>query len=385
MINVLENKSKTSQQAIIDALCFTMMLNNYIFYVNSIGRWVFAETPFDTLIIYILYIFIIMKALLYILEDINLKSFFLCTLLFLFVLISSNINNKLVWDEYGTTIINTYFAIFLGTILGAHVTDYELFEKKLYNYSIVSGILMVISFVIYHFILEVTWGSAAMGLSYMALIPCVSVFYCVLLKFDLKKFILLILLIAIISIEGSRGPLLGVMVLPFLALLSNVNKKNTIRFIISFVLLFSLFLYFFEDIMDYLLGITLRFRFDAKILNSIATSQLLDPHGRDIIWSQMKNIILNNPLGIGYLGERPLIGTYSHNIIIEMLADFRLIIGPIILIILASMLIYKLVIANYNKKNVIIIILCAFILKLFLSGSFWTEPMFFAFIMLISN
>ena len=89
--------------------------------------------------------------------------------------------------------------------------------------------------------------------------------------------------------------------------------------------------------------------------------------------------------GWGLYGERFELGSYCHNIILEFMIDFGAIPGIILFAMFTVGVISKVLTGPQSQKNVIMMLLGMFIVKLFVSGSFWTEMAFFMLVSVIIN
>lgn len=385
MQNKIENIYKREQNAIVDLFCFIMLLTNHVFLANAIGRTIWGSSAIDTLFVYAILAWFIYKALPALFRTIDMLTLTKIVLLLLFIGLSVLINDELNTAQYSEPIRTSVISVIVGIYVADKVTDIQLLEQKLCKISVFAAIEMIVSFAIYHFILKVEWGTGAMGLSYLALIPTILVFYCLLKKFDIKKLILLILLIAIIILQGSRGPLVATMAFPLIYLIVNGshNPKKTFMLWVMTAIIVALVINFLPNILLWLSGIIRKYDFYSKTVEMLLSGEWLDPNGRDFISQNVLDIIKNNPIGMGFFGERPILETYCHNMFLEFVVDFGIAAGGLFILAFVAMFIRKLVTASIVEKNVIVILFCAFVMKLFFSGSFWTETMFFAFVTIL--
>ena len=104
--------------------------------------------------------------------------------------------------------------------------------------------------------------------------------------------------------------------------------------------------------------------------------------GRGDILSKLNRAIFRNPLGYGITGDQYIANAYAHNLFIELLVEFGLVFGTIVIIILAVQVIkcFLIIQYNWNLGKVLCVLFCVGVVKLFISGTYLTEPYFFAFL-----
>lgn len=382
MSNTLENFNSNSQNRIIDLFCFVILLDIHIFFANAIGRLILGSSPIDTIIVYAILFFLFIRALPEIINLIDIRCMLTCSILFLFMTASWIINTNLSGAEYNDIIKTAYLSVFAGLFLGYFITDFNLLEKTLCKLSAFVAVEMIVSFFINHFVFHTVWGSGAMGLSYLLLVPTVLVLYKLFKKFEIKYLALSAVLIIIMVLQGSRGPLVSVVCFAVIYQLinSSENRKKVLSNTIVLALLSVLFIVYLPNIMEWIADMCDRFGFQSKFLRVMLEGEFFTPNGRDVVAENVISIIRNNPFGNGLFGERPVLGTYCHNIFLEFLVDFGIIFGSIFCIVYVVLIFKRFRSNNMAERNVMNILFCAFLIKLFFSGSFWTETVFFAFL-----
>lgn len=382
MSNTLDNYYLTSQNRIIDLFCFVMLLDIHTFFANAVGRLIFGVTPIDTIIVYGILIFLVFRSFTDVFNRSDIRSLFTLFILIMFMTVSLLANSKLTTSEYSDVIKTAYLSVLGGLFLGSAVTDFKLLEEKLCKLSAVVAVEMIISFLIYHFVFNTVWGSGAMGLSYLLLVAAVLVLSRLFKEFDIKYLILFIALVIIMVLQGSRGPLVSLVCFAVIYQFINIseNRKKVLRNMAVLVLLSILFIVYLPNILQWIADMCDRFGFQSKFLRVMLEGDFFTSNGRDVVAKDAIDIIRNNPFGNGLFGERPVLGTYCHNIFLEFLVDFGVIFGSIICITYVVLIFKKFRSNNMAARNVMSILFCAFLIKLFFSGSFWTETVFFAFL-----
>ena len=205
-----------------------------------------------------------------------------------------------------------------------------------------------------------------------------------------KKYLLLMLVgILLILFFGNRSSILNAALVFILQIVFfNPPKNKAIRTLEIIALVFIVFVLFMSNALSIIgewlesLGVSSR---TIEIMTS-GFDSMTDDNGRSIIWENCRTAISQKPwTGYGIGGDRNLMllgknyvsrvgGVYAHNIIYELLLDFGVIIGSLLL---AFIVIMSLRLMMQKEKNKIVILfsaltVCAFI-KLMFSGSVWNE------------
>lgn len=127
-----------------------------------------------------------------------------------------------------------------------------------------------------------------------------------------------------------------------------------------------------------------RFGISSRTLTMLLTSTYSDDNGRDLVWSKALTYVKEKPVfGYGIGGDRALplaswnLEQYVHNLVLEVFLDFGVLIGGAALIWLVYMIIKRIAGGSLvYYKGVIIVLVSLAIPKLFVSSSFWLEPLF---------
>ena len=118
-----------------------------------------------------------------------------------------------------------------------------------------------------------------------------------------------------------------------------------------------------------------------RIFEKIIEGEIADSTGRDLLISQLLGVLNNQPMGLGLLGDRAIIGVYAHNIFIELLVSFGYFFGSIISLSLITIII--LAFKKSLKSNIHLFYVgtvCFGFLPLLTSHSFLLYPNFWLFL-----
>lgn len=229
---------------------------------------------------------------------------------------------------------------------------------------------------------KMTVGSYSMSLSYYILIP--AVFYAdeFMRTYTLRAFFTTSLAVIVIISLGARGPLLclAVFVLityiqKFLGIIKKGGKakrKNVVAFL-SISLVFIGALIFHRQILMFLGGYLAKFGIRSRTISLFLTN-ITYSSGRIGIYREVLHALWENPImGIGLAGDRVLVGGYAHNIFIEILSGFGLILGSILIFVLMAFLLKSLFRQDASQTNLLTMWFALGFVPLLVSGSYITN------------
>ena len=151
--------------------------------------------------------------------------------------------------------------------------------------------------------------------------------------------------------------------------LEKILCEGVSKYIILIALLVLIIYLFKGQLISYLTDLFSKLGFNSRTIAWLTMADSsLDSSGRDSLYLDAIVAIKNNPIfGYGILGDRMLLGLYVHNIFLEILLDFGVIIGGYISIkmIICSIKSY---ICLYTRRISVIIIFA--MVSLMVSGSF---------------
>lgn len=200
-----------------------------------------------------------------------------------------------------------------------------------------------------------------------------------------------IISMALLLLAGSRGPFicLAVGIILFVILkLRMMNFGLFKSFIVTFLMLVIIGILTVEmsNLENILIAVVSRLHISGRTVTMILSGRFMDDNGRNAIWSIAKDMIKKEGLlGYGFYGDRFVIGKswyygYPHNFIYEVIIEFGLIVGSVIIITLFYRIAKMFVLckdANWGFLFALLVSSCA---KLALSDSFWYYWPFWALI-----
>lgn len=279
------------------------------------------------------------------------------------------------WIYLETIIFPLFFTCLPSFIYAYSINDWDILMKvmkKTAKITFVVGTLIGILV----FTGNASVGAYSMSLSYYMLLPAIIYMNEFMEKTSFKSGVALLISFLVILSLGSRGAIMciGVFaILKFPKSLRNVTYTKIVVYLVIFSIIVTGLIFLNEilrHIYNFLLGYGIRSRSIWLFLEgSIHLS------GRDRIYNNVFREILNNPfLGIGLAGDRLVMGgSYAHNIFIEILANFGIIIGVFVVVALLYITIKPLFIKDTKAYNMVIIWLSIGFISLFVSGSYLAD------------
>ena len=143
---------------------------------------------------------------------------------------------------------------------------------------------------------------------------------------------------------------------------------------------------YFGSILEYINNILLNFGIRSR---SIYLFLGKDIHlgGRDLVYQNIIKGILDKPyIGMGLAGDRRINGGgYAHNLLLEILADYGIVLGTILIVSLVFLIVKYLFIKDKEIYNMYIIWLSLGFVHFMVSGSYLIDLRFWILMGLIAN
>ena len=224
----------------------------------------------------------------------------------------------------------------------------------------------------------------SMGLGYSLVLPSIILLHDYSDKNKISSLFLSLGLLLFIVMYGSRGAIIGI-VLYYIynVIIRNLaEQKNTIRTLIITTISFIVVLEI-KKILMVIYNIMMAKGYFSRTLYLFLFDISHDSNRVDI-YSKIINAIFDSPFAFrGISADYLLLGTYSHNLIIEIVYEFGLLISiPIILCLIV--LIYK-TLSIKNTNPLLIIYFFSSVPCLMISGSLWHSSNFWIWIALICS
>jgi hypothetical protein len=231
-------------------------------------------------------------------------------------------------------------------------------------------------------------GVYSMSLSYYMLLPTIIFLDELMNKFSLKSLFLFIISFFVILALGSRGAILCIIV--FIALkLVRFNFKLSYSKVLYYVITLGTIIFTFiylDRILNFIYNLFSNIGIGSRTI-FLFLSEDVHLSGRDNIYKQLMGAIFDNPiLGLGFAADRRILGgEYAHNFFLEVITQFGVLFGGIILFILILLILKSLLTRNTEKYSMVIIWLSLGFVHLMVSSSYLIDIKFWILLGIIVN
>lgn len=207
-------------------------------------------------------------------------------------------------------------------------------------------------------------------------------------RFAPVKFILLLAGTFFLLFLGNRGSVICYLVMLAILItykISGIKAVKRFAVILAFVTLIIIMIFtdlynsIFNGLYQYGVSHGMSTRVFLFFLGNFSGVSM--DSGRGDILKALFEAIIKNPFGYGLAADRSLAsGLYAHNLCVELLVEFGVFIGGAIIIFLIIQIIraFKVAKEYWNICKMFFVLFCVGFVKLFISGSYLTDPYFFA-------
>lgn len=312
-------------------------------------------------------------------HPVDLIFYMVCVVVVLGTMMLCPKNGEFIHERLFKTLATGIPMYFIGVCY-----SHEKFKTSLYYASLAS---LIVSFLyqIYYVYIGRESTIYNMDTSYK-LLPCIIyLIYWAIEKKKIHNYLIALFSIMICFSFGTRGPILAIIVFIGISIyfLAIYSKPLFTKLIFVCGLAAILIIVNHSNLIvgtaSLLSEIFSRFGFSTRIFDFIILENITDSSGRDVLAEAIIEAIKQRPiLGYGLMGDRVILGTYAHNIFLEMWCDFGVFLGTAILISIILLAISALYInRKSNNFYFILMMVCMVLVKLMLSGSFVYEKYFY--------
>ena len=218
-----------------------------------------------------------------------------------------------------------------------------------------------------------------MSLSYNILPHVLMTSWIALRDLKIWKIIVMLLGIFLLLAFGTRGPVICeiIFIVSYLIFFKPTKHK-----ILKNIVVLSVGIYllkFFEQIMLVLQFMVMQVGMSARVFDTFFEGEFGTSDGRNTITTTLLSELKvdDSILGHGILGSYNYVGTYPHNIFVEFVFTFGWIPGIALLIAIFTLILAAMYFAKTEERGFLLLLICATIVKLNLSGTFIDEVLFF--------
>lgn len=310
----------------------------------------------------------------------DLLFFIACVLLVIFSYMVFPENQMYIEEHLGKIFLYVLPIYFMGISC-----TYQECKKTLYWSALCSCVTMLVYQLILYSRGDLI-GAYNMDAAYKVLPSIMFLVLWALEKQGLRNWLVAAGSVLLILTYGTRGPMLAVLIFLCIGIYIRVlrSQKRYIRIIfiaLAVLLLFVLFspsisFYIFERLSKWFESVG----FSTRIFDFILEGELVESSGRDILLNGTILAIRQRLfVGYGIMGDRVILGgIYCHNIFLELLCDFGVILGGFFFALVVVVFIKAIRCAIKTEQLFFVLMFIIMIItKLFLSGSYILEPYFF--------
>ena len=369
------------EKKIIIALCVLVGYRTITYFINIIFNYLIYGFIWDTLIINLIVILVLLRSLSVISKRISYDMIFLFIFLSILYLWSFLINNNS--DIFISVGINLFIKSFPMYILVRSIKDYTLLHKYLKVTSILVTIVAILTYILYIFVKN--FDLQYMVFSYDFLPALLYLIYLYSKEKKISILIIIIMSIMVVFLGGARGPLFCILGYILIYFISNYKKKYKQGLLIVASLIFSAGIYINNEtaILINTNNILNQLGINSRTIDLLLLNKFSDLSGRDSIYNNAIHSINNSLFGYGLGGDRIILEGYVHNIVLELVLHYGIIFGVIFILTLLVLLLITIFGKDNAIKDLIIIFIPIGVIKLFATGSYLQEPYFFVMLGLI--
>lgn len=388
MLKIIQYIKQDKVSILVVALwSFQVILLSLNSFFNHAG---FYKTPIDSIACYSVLLVLIILAIPSIIKSLSVKDL-VFTLGFQFIFSATMALNSSQIDLYISFWPTSSFLIFPYYLLGATLKDFDLVEKILLKVS--KWIIVISTIYLYLKKFEDIGYMHDMPGAYAILPTALILVYFAFRYGGIKNWFWSIFSALVIVFAGTRGPIVcffGFVLLSLFIFNKRNRRKN--KWYLKVWGILAIILFALANKLNSILESLYKLSVDNNI-NNLALAQFFkdDFFGtsdRDLLRKKAIHFIEQKPLtGYGIFGDRPLIGTYTHQFFVEVFFDFGIILGFILL----WVLFFKIYKTLTKVKNEIFrycfiwMVIFLSLVKLLMSNSYLEEPFFFLLLGLISS
>lgn len=233
-----------------------------------------------------------------------------------------------------------------------------------------------------HMAYSVSFGYEVLPFALMYLHLC--------LKYKKKSDIVAtVICVAMMFMGGSRGCILflGLFLAVYIIRIFRATKHKFRNALLVVIICASLYI-FYDTILLGLSNVISQLGFSSRFIDTLLNGSITEDSGRSIIWDATLQMIKDNPLGYGAMGTRFKLTSlvdpgYPHSLVLEILVDYGVIIGSILLI-LYFYHVFTMLRKRGDWNDVFAPVFCASCC-LFLSLTYWNYPSFWMALGIIVN
>lgn len=274
--------------------------------------------------------------------------------------------------EHAVQFLLTYAPLFLVGIL---------INKERIEFLRKISILTILAYFLYSLLFGTAIEYENMDDAYMLLPHLCLLLYSFVSKRKKLDLLLFIFGAVLVIFFGARGPVLFLFVFALIVLLLCAPRGWEKSLIIVGVAGAAIaFFIFFEPVLLALKDVAIRLGLSSRVFDQMLNNMFFSTDTRESIMTSIINAIKEKPLfGYGMAGDRNVVRVYAHNLFLEFLVSYGVIIGGALSVALVTLLVIGIRRATSQEERLFLLLLICSngFLKLMISGSYLREPYFY--------
>lgn len=370
-------------------LCFPS-LNSAI---GSIIKLFFgSQFKLGTYVVYVIYALVMLYALFRNSHKISLSTLVITVFMIVSFILSVALNqiSSYVWTSFGDIVGNPMYLFlfygFLGLYLAQYLKNMDLLCSYLDRFALATIVLALVQYIV---ALQRDTSPQYMVFSYNLLFPTAYLSLRCISDFRFKRLIGMVIGAGLIFIAGCRGALICYLgaILLYILFAGRISRNRKVVFALLMVPSIVLISIYWNELLTALIRLFDSIGVDSRTLTMLSDQSFFDDSGRSAIQQTIIGNIGILPKGL-YYDRIVANGSYAHNLFLELLLEYGILIGGLIIAWLCYHMVKSAI--AVRKDPVASVVLYALIasgfMRLMFSGSYLlNEPGFWLLIGLMLN
>lgn len=225
-------------------------------------------------------------------------------------------------------------------------------KNRLQEFRIISYCLIFINFIklLHGGYFDENLNFSYMGFGYGTVVYWTTITLFAFLENKKIDFLISFIVGFLMILLGNRGVVLIEIAVVSMLIIYYHKIYNKILFCVSLAMVAALLYIYNNEISMLFFNVAEILGFPSYVFDRAINNELFSDSGRYFIWEQIWDMILKNPvLGYGVGFDRLIVGTHTHNLILEIFLNYGIIRGVLFCIALIWM-IFDLLVKNHNNQ-----------------------------------
>lgn len=354
--------------------------------IGSIIKLFFgSQFKLGTYCIYAIYYFVMLYALLLYrdIHKISVRTLAVTIFMIISFALSIALNNisSYVWTSFGDIVENPMYLFlfygFLGLYLAQYLKDVNLLCSNLDKFALVTVVLALVQYI---FALQRDSSPQYMVFSYNLLFPTAYLSLRCISAFRFKRLIGSVIGAGLILIAGCRGALVCYLtaILLYIVFAGSISRNRKAIFILMMIPAIVLINIYWNEILVALTKLLNSIGVDSRTLTMLSNQSFFDDSGRSAIQQMVIDNIGVLPKGL-YYDRIVADGSYAHNLFLELLLEYGILLGGLIIAWLCYHMIQSAISVSKDPSASVVFyaLIASGFMRLMFSGSYLLNEPFF--------